>query len=83
MEAADFSLKGGLEFERGQLEKADLELLLDKKLWELFPSAVVSRMKMAKNGRLGFQFLFHGTTLTVRGRSGPLLRAHWQLRTVK
>ncbi len=78
MDGGDFSMEGGLKFEAGHLQKADLRISLAEKLWSRLPGAVYSRMKKGESGRRSFQLLFCGHTLVLRGSGGPWLKAHWQ-----
>jgi len=78
MREGDFSIVGGLDFNGKHLQKADLLIGLAEKVWRRFPSGVYSRLKTAKNGQRSFQLLFCRNTLTLRGSTGPFIRAHWQ-----
>jgi hypothetical protein len=73
----DFTLRGGWKFEHNKLTKAHLLILLPNNGLEKLPRQLRTRLlSRGENGK-GARLVFQKNTITVFGRTGPLMRAQW------
>ncbi len=76
-EGSDMGVRGGLVFDRSNIEKASLRLTLSERWLDTLPKSVTQRLSPGEGGKRSVKLTLAGRMLTLVGMRGPLFTAEW------